>query len=348
MVLYWPTLRDLASVTLGVIAVTTAATLQMVLVLGIHPTTLSPTHYLMPASLGAVLGALAAVRQRTLADRRIQAYALETERQRVQSLHDAIAALADERLRMLGHAHGALQRAERQSAAGLQAGACAHDLRNLLNVVAHIADMVRHQEHTEDDLLLLEEVTMRAAERSQELLTLAREGHRSSATHLDVAEALRGVLPLLERIVGDAHPWEVQLPEGLVAWAHEADLELALLHLVRNACEASPPGGPVSIRAHAAMGHVVIEVTDHGHGMTPHTLDRGRFPTRRRGENLHGLGLALVHDLMTNCGGSLELQSAPGLGTTARLLLRTGPPTRAEASDPPAPDRSPSSPMPTP
>jgi CheY-like chemotaxis protein len=108
-------------------------------------------------------------------------------------------------------------------------------------------------------------------------------------------------------------------------------LELAILNLAINARDAMPGGGKLRIRADSVPAHdgqggedcVRIVVQDNGIGMDERTLARAVepfFSTKGVGKGT-GLGLSMVHGLAAQLGGSLHLDSRPGKGTTAEILL---------------------------
>jgi len=105
-------------------------------------------------------------------------------------------------------------------------------------------------------------------------------------------------------------------------------LTRALLNLLVNAAEAMPEGRPQSacrvlVRIRSAEGAAVIEVTDNGSGMTDEVRRRAFdvfYTTKTRGLGT-GLGLPLVRRVVERAGGSVEVESRVGLGTTVRLRL---------------------------
>jgi two-component system sensor histidine kinase RegB len=102
--------------------------------------------------------------------------------------------------------------------------------------------------------------------------------------------------------------------------APRAPLLQALEVLVQNAFDASPSDATVEL----TFDDERLEVRDHGAGMDATTLERATepfFTTKREGAGM-GLGLFLARTTAEALGGSLELRSAPGEGTTATLRLR--------------------------
>jgi two-component system, NtrC family, sensor histidine kinase HydH len=102
-------------------------------------------------------------------------------------------------------------------------------------------------------------------------------------------------------------------------------LEEALLNLVANAIEATPPGGEVAVEVRSCADQVEILVRDTGRGIPPEALPRLGTPFFTTREEGTGLGVALARSVIGLHGGSLRYESEPGKGTTvtARLPLRT-------------------------
>jgi len=117
--------------------------------------------------------------------------------------------------------------------------------------------------------------------------------------------------------------------DGVVplVWADEARVRQVLANLLGNALQHTPAGTPVEVRLAARDGWAVVEVVDHGPGMTDDVAARvfERFyradASRTRASGGSGLGLAIVAALVEAHGGRLELDTAPGRGATFRVLL---------------------------
>ena len=124
-------------------------------------------------------------------------------------------------------------------------------------------------------------------------------------------------------------------PVGREAWLAMADptqIELALNHIVANACEAMPAPGRIVIATFAVPpgdralqrpgdGAVGITVTDEGQGMSPEMAARALAPFVTSREAGRGAGLAIVHGLMKRQNGTVALDSRPGEGTGVRLIF---------------------------
>ncbi len=98
-------------------------------------------------------------------------------------------------------------------------------------------------------------------------------------------------------------------------------LQQVILNLALNGLQAMPNGGRLSLRARRSKGAVVLEVEDTGEGMDDRAREQALEPFFTTKPTGSGLGLTLVRTLIEARGGSVELQSIPGQGTTVRLSL---------------------------
>nr|WP_320109698.1 ATP-binding protein [Rhodopseudomonas sp. P2A-2r] len=160
---------------------------------------------------------------------------------------------------------------------------------------------------------------------------------------VDLGALIRGMIDLLERSLGPRVALNIDIPEGLPPARIDANqLELAILNLAINARDAMQDGGAIDIKVsrHAVNNdpaltpgdYLKVSVIDNGSGMSPETLKKAIepfFSTKPLGKGT-GLGLSMVHGLAVQLGGTLELCSVVGRGTTATLVLPVT--TKAPAS----------------
>jgi signal transduction histidine kinase len=121
---------------------------------------------------------------------------------------------------------------------------------------------------------------------------------------------------------------ETDVLSGAEARVDATQLGQALDNLVRNAIEATPQGGRVTVAARCERGGCLVEVRDTGGGIAPEDLPRIfdlYFTTKPDGT---GVGLAVTQQIVTAHGGTIEVDSRPGRGTTMSVRL----PARIEAA----------------
>jgi two-component system OmpR family sensor kinase len=279
------------------------------------------------ALIGAVLATLIARRLRRIAAAAASIEGGEFDRPIRARFHDEVGELAESIDRMRGRlaARERFERAEREFVTN-----AAHELRTPLTTIVGAVEQLQAgskdvPEERERFLAHLERESARLARLVRALLVLARAQTRQEAPRL-VALELR---PLLEQAAAAARPAagvlvEVSCPAGLSALADRDLLEQALSNLVSNAAKYTARGRIDLVAEPAGPSGVVVEVRDTGVGMTPAERETatGRFV---RGSVMDadgfGVGLAIVQQAVTALGGELELESAPGQGTTARLRL---------------------------
>jgi two-component system sensor histidine kinase RegB len=115
-------------------------------------------------------------------------------------------------------------------------------------------------------------------------------------------------------------------PDEAFAELPHDDLVRVVVALLRNALDASPPGGRARLRAMHADGTLAISVEDDGHGMPPEVLarvDEPFFTTKPPGQGF-GLGVFLARSFVEQLGGALDVSSVEEVGTTVTLRLPTG------------------------
>jgi PAS domain S-box-containing protein len=232
---------------------------------------------------------------------------------------------------------------------GLLAGGVAHDFNNQLVGIVSYGEMLRAElagdprfgEHL--DAILGS--ARRASELTRQLLAFARKSKQRSDV-VDVHAVVGDLVRLLSRSIDKRITVETRLAAESAAVLGDASLlQNALLNLALNARDAMPDGGRITIASRlvdwpAADGRIdrmlEVAITDTGAGMSPVTLARvfePFFTTKARGT---GMGLAATYGTVKAHGGTIEVVSEPGRGSTftVRLPLHEAPrPVAAEPSD---------------
>ncbi|MDH7638230.1 PAS domain S-box protein [Sphingomonas oryzagri] len=249
----------------------------------------------------------------------------------------------EEAQRQLETARETLFQSQKMDAIGQLTGGVAHDFNNLLMAVLSSLELLGKR--LPDDPLsrrLLSNATegaKRGATLTQRMLAFARRQELNVDT-VDLPQLLSGMNDLVQRSIGPEWPISTNFPLKLPAVRADANqLEMALLNLIVNARDATPGGGPILISATcedlpagpgtklSAGAYVRLVVKDQGSGMDAETLRRATEPfytTKGVGKGT-GLGLPMVHGLAQQIGGSFELLSEIGAGTSAVLWLPVAP-----------------------
>lgn len=178
--------------------------------------------------------------------------------------------------------------------------------------------------------------TNRLARLVHSLLVLARNDATAPLCEpVDLTAAVRGRSTAWQPVAADeGRHLLTDCPRGLWANALPDAIDQMLDNLVSNALAAAPAGSTVHIRVREASERIEVHVIDEGPGMTAderaRAFDRFWRPTRdaaTAGDGGFGLGLAIVHQLATRCGGGARLDPGPGgVGLDATVSLVPAPP----------------------
>jgi len=224
-----------------------------------------------------------------------------------------------------------LQDAQKLEALGQLTGGIAHDFNNLLTPILGGLDLLSRKEGLDDRSLRMVQGALasarKAAKLTGQLLAFSRR-QQLQIGPVDLRSLLAGMEPLLRQSVGPGTAIAIEVAdEARCVLSDSNQLELALLNLVLNARDALPDGGSIRIAAaKAGDGKVALTVADDGVGMAPDVLRRASEPfyTTKPAGSGTGLGLAQVHGIVEQSGGSLAIDSAPGTGTVVTILLPGG------------------------
>ncbi len=236
---------------------------------------------------------------------------------------------------------------ERLRAVGQMASGIAHDINNAISPAALYAESLLEREpnlspRTRENLVMIQ----RALDDVAQTVSRLREFYRQREPLLALAPVT--VNRLVEQVVeltrarwgdlsqqrGVTIETKLDLAPGLpVILGAESEVREALINLVFNAVDAMPEGGTMSVRTRlthrpAADGKspapewVAVEIADTGPGMDEATKRRCLEPFfTTKGERGTGLGLAMVYGMVQRHGAEIEIDTAPGQGTTMRLLF---------------------------
>jgi two-component system cell cycle sensor histidine kinase/response regulator CckA len=235
-----------------------------------------------------------------------------------------------------------LAQSQKMNAVGQLAGGVAHDFNNVLQAIIGYSDLLLANHRPTDpsfqDIMQIKQNANRAASLVRQLLAFSRRQTLRPEV-LNLVDRLSDLSMLLKRLLGE----RVELEPGHARdlWPVKADVnqfEQVIVNLAVNARDAMPSGGKLTIRTANVTAveaarlnvsgmppadYVVVEVSDTGIGMSPEVKEKifePFFTTKEVGKGT-GLGLSTVFGIVKQSGGFIDVDSAPGQGTTFRIFL---------------------------
>jgi PAS domain S-box-containing protein len=238
-----------------------------------------------------------------------------------------------------------VQQSQRLGAVGQLAAGVAHDFNNILTIITGHAGLLLGQDNlpsnARPELERIEEAAVRAASLTRQLLAFSRQ-QAMFPRPLHLNDVVKSAATMLARVLGDDVSLNVQLDDpSMVIEGDPAMLDQVITNLVLNSRDAMPRGGSITIAVDrvdisvdaarldpdANPGPAVrLAVSDTGIGIPSEHLQRIFEPfytTKQTGKGT-GLGLSVVHGIVKQHHGWVEVRSSPGRGTTFHLYF---PPT---------------------
>jgi PAS domain S-box-containing protein len=234
-----------------------------------------------------------------------------------------------------------LRQSQKMEAVGTLAGGIAHDFNNILAGILGYAELARANAQDPGQFSDIDEI-IRAASRGRDLVSaILRFSRRQESVRqpIDLAQVVRESLRLLRPTLPSTIELEPKFALSPArALADATAVQQVVMNLATNAAHAMTQGGRMEIalegfyardtwaRSHPGIreGHyIVLRVQDNGLGMSTEVRSRALepfFTTKETGTG-SGLGLAMVHGIMREHEGIVELESEPGMGTTVRCLF---------------------------
>jgi signal transduction histidine kinase len=221
-----------------------------------------------------------------------------------------------------------LMHADRLATIGQLAAGVAHELNEPLGSILGFAQLAKKNPKLPDqvagDIDKIESASLHAREVIKKLMLFARQ-MPPQKTQVDLNQLVEEGLYFLEsrcakegiELLRSLSP---DLPEII---ADPGQLTQVLVNLIVNAIQAIPEGGRLSVETLPGKRHVSLIVEDTGVGMSKDVVKKIFLPffTTKEVDQGTGLGLAVVHGIVTSHGGSISVDSRPGLGTRFEIKL---------------------------
>src|SRR5438874_598626 len=235
-----------------------------------------------------------------------------------------------------------LRQAQKMEAVGRLAAGVAHDFNNILTVILGNTSMQLRNPRLDKKLTSSLNQVQRAAERAtaltRQLLAYSRK-QIIQRRPLALNEVVEQTVAMLRRLIGEHIALDLQLtPDLPPIFADPSNVEQVIMNLALNARDAMPDGGKLTLTStrveidqasrarnpESQLGpYICLAVKDTGYGMDAATVGRifePFFTTKDQGQGT-GMGLATVYGVLKQHGGWIEVDTAPGRGTTIRTFF---------------------------
>lgn len=317
-----------------------AALIQQIFVLGMTLSSLGTVNFLVPVMLGTIFGlTIVGIRRALQRERHFRRELAERERA-LADLNRDLERRVVERTRDLESAIEQLVHAQRMEAMGRVAGSIAHDFNNMLTVVFACAFELRKSAGADPRLRTvlseLDAACEQARQITRQLLIYSRR-ERPNTTRFRLRAMIEDLRPILARVAGTAVLLKFEAAGDPEVQGDRGQLQQVVVNLLINARDAGSQSVVVGLGEVAAgeSGRrlALLSVRDDGCGMDAETAKRALepfFTTKPAGQGT-GLGLSVADSVVRTFGGSLDLASTAGAGTTVTLRL----PAADQGSSPP-------------
>lgn len=224
-----------------------------------------------------------------------------------------------------------LHRQEKLTAMGQLASGVAHEIRNPLNAIGMISQRLDKEFEPNSDSEEFHELTKIISAESQRINTIIQQFlqfARPAKLNLEEANLNELIESTVLLLKSQAEQQNVEISANLQTVPQTSldknQIKQALLNLMRNSLEAMPENGRIEIRNSLTefKNEILIEISDTGEGINPETLPKIfnlYFTTKSKGT---GLGLSLVHQIISQHNGRMEVESEVGKGTTFYVFLQ--------------------------
>ncbi len=226
---------------------------------------------------------------------------------------------------------------ERLTSLGLLAAGVAHEISNpMASVTSNVSQLARDVPRLGASAALRAEYateilpeTLGSIRRINTIVADLRRfarGDLESPTLFDLHEELKAALRMTHGRFPVGVEFDVRLDSVPLLQGHPRQLSQVLVNLLVNSAQAVAPGGRLAVRCGAEPGRVWFSIDDDGVGMSPDVLPRifdPFFTTRAAGEGM-GMGLAVVHGIITQLQGEIRVESQAGRGTRFTVWLPGG------------------------
>ena len=221
-----------------------------------------------------------------------------------------------------------VRRKDRLAAVGRVAAGLAHEIRNPLGAMRGAIQVLQSQTPPDTSQSSLMEIILRESDRLNKIITNFLTYARPRINNFldtDVCQSLNDTFTLLKHSpdIKDSHILECDLPDAeIIISADQTQLKQIFWNLARNAIQSMPNGGKLSVKLEKlANKRIKIIFADTGCGMPPAQVEQLFEPFSTSTTGGTGLGLSIVYQIVRDHGGTINVRSLEGEGTTLTVEL---------------------------
>jgi signal transduction histidine kinase len=227
-----------------------------------------------------------------------------------------------------------MARSEKLSALGQLAMGMAHDFTNLLQAILGHTQLIAHEpspERLQRGLSTIEQAVRDGVETVGRIRRFARREVDRRLEHVDLRDVVRQAIEIVRprwsqsALKGTPVVIRQALQPVPGIQARAAELREALINLVLNAVDAMPKGGSITLETRREGDWVALAIADTGSGIPPEVRRRIFEPFFTTKDSGTGLGLSIVSGIVSSYGGTIDVDSDMGVGTTFTIRLPVAP-----------------------
>ncbi len=226
----------------------------------------------------------------------------------------------------LRQSHLTLIQTEKLASLGTLLFGVAHELNNPLNNISTSCQILKEEIETGDPefkkelLLQIEQEADRARDIVRSILDYSKSGKKET---INLNSAVREAIRFIKAEIPSKVELIIDIPEDIAIFADPQQIKQVFLNLIKNSIEAIDEEGQIKISAKSYKTYVEISVSDTGRGIPSQVLSRifDPFFTTKDGGKGYGLGLFVTHNIIKEHGGTIDVRSSYGQGTTFLIKL---------------------------
>ncbi|WP_232284436.1 ATP-binding protein [Bacillus timonensis] len=220
-----------------------------------------------------------------------------------------------------------LRRSEKLNVISQLAASVAHEVRNPLTTVNGFLQLINRDDNITEKQRDYIDITLSELNRAQSIINdyLSLAKPNNSTTHLvNISEELSKTIELMTSYTNIQNiEVEASIENSLIVNGNKDEIKQVLINIIKNAIEAMGNDGSIKIEAFSKSQDIIVKITDNGPGMTKEQLSKIGTPFYSTKDKGTGMGLTICFQIIEQLKGTIDVESALGIGTTFIIKLPT-------------------------